>query len=65
MIIIQYKDMCYSDIRYLKPYMAIKQADIIQDNFTILQKEIITLQKQLNKEKKIRRKQKWTKRKFM
>lgn len=62
MILIQYKDICYLDIYYSKPYITIKQSDIIQDNFTILQQEIINLQRQLNKEKKIRRKQKWTKR---
>lgn len=64
MIIIQYKDMCYSDIYYSKPYIAIKQTNIIQDNFTTLQQEIIDLQRQLNKEKKIRRKQQW-KRKYI
>lgn len=40
------------------------KANIIQDNFTILQQEVIDLQKQLNKEKKIRRKQQW-KRKYI
>lgn len=65
MIIIQYKDMCYSDIYYSKPYITIKQTNIIQNNFNILQQEIIDLQKELNKEKRIRRKQSWTKRKYI
>lgn len=59
MTIIEYKDIYYS-----KPYITIedKTINLIQDNFTILQQEIINLQKQLNKEKKIKRKQLWTKR---
>lgn len=57
--------MIINDFYYSKPYIAIKQTDIIQDNFTILQQEVINLQKQLNKEKKIRRKQLWTRRKSM
>ena len=57
--------MKINDIYYLKSYKHLKQSDIFQNNFSILQKEIIGLQKQLNKEKKIRRKKQWTKRKYI